>query len=281
MLPWGTDQTWNGSYNYFESAGLMLNKCFGSTDCTEMYRQSLARVANKAKALELPQMAADVGAAISSSISQDPFGPGLDNAQGAQSWTVWQMDSDQEVLSSLTAPWDTSLRHVSINGTKRDADTVIALEPGTRSVRLGIFPSQPEATFSIQPIGTFRAGLNSAYVTVTSADGLHTNTEKVLFYVLTKRSNAATVSFTPGRAIFTTAGKGTVAALAAKYQGADSLTLTLSLKSQPGGKALLEQRAATLLAALNLNGVVPTKVIKTLTVTGANANLTVSGSYRN
>ena len=281
MLPWGTDQTWNGSYNYFESAGLMLNKCFASTDCTEMYRQSLARVANKAKALELPQIAADVGAAIASSISNDPFGPGLDNAQGAQNWTVWQMDSEQEVLSSMTAPWDTSLKHVSVNGIKREADTVITLEPGTRSVRLGIFPSQPEATFAIQQIGTFRAGLNSASVTVTSADGLHTNTEKVMFYVLTKRSNVATVGFTPGKSSLTTAGRGTAAALAAKYQGADSLALTLSLKNQPGGKALLEQRAATLLAALKLNGVVPTKVIKTLTPTGASANLTVSGSYRN
>jgi len=281
MLPWGTDQTWNGSYNYFESAGLMLNRCFGSAECTEMYRQSLARVANKAKALELPQMAADVGAAISSSISQDPFGPGLDNAQGAQSWTVWQMDSEQEVLSSLTAPWDTSLKHVSVNGVKREADTVITLEPGTKSVRLGIFPSQPEATFAIQPIGTFRAGLNSAYVTVTSADGLHTNTEKVMFFVLTKRSNVATVSFTPGKSSLTTAGRGTTAALAAKYQGADSLTLTLSLKNQPGGKALLDQRAATLLAALKLNGVIPTKVIKTLGATGTTTNLTVFGSFRN
>jgi len=281
MLPWGTDQTWNGSYNYFESAGLMLNKCFGSADCIEMYRQSLARVANKVKALELPQMAADVGAAISTSISQDPFGPGLDSAQGAQSWTVWQMDSEQEVLSSLTAPWDTSLKHVSVNGIKREADTVITLEPGTRSVRLGIFPSQPDATFAIQQIETFRPGLNTAYVTVNSADGLHTNTEKVLFYVLTKRSNVANVSFAPGKSSLTTAGRGTAAALAAKYQGADSLTLTLSLKNQPGGKALLEQRVTTLLAALKLNGVVPTKVIKTLGATGTNTNLTVSGSYRN
>ena len=282
MLPWGTDQTWNGSYSYFESAGLMLNKCFGSADCTEMYRQSLARVANKAKALELPQMAAAVGSAIRNSISQDPFGPGLDSAEGAQSWTVWQMDSEREVLASLTAPWDTSLKHVSVNGVKRDADTVITLEPGTRSIRLGIFPSQPDATFAIEPIGTFRAGLNSAYVEVTSADGLHTNTEKVLFYVLTKRSNVANVSFTPGKAALTTAGKNTVNALAAKYQGANGLTLTLGLaKNQTGAKQLLEQRTTALLAALKLNGVVPTKVIKTLTATGSTATLTVSGNYRN
>ena len=282
MLPWGTDQTWNGSFSFFESAGLMLNKCFAWTECNEMYLQSLARVATKAKALELPQMAANVSSAIRTSISQDPFGPGLDSAEGAQSWTVWQLNSQQEILSSMTAQWDTSLRHVGINGVKRDADIVITLEPGTKSVRLTVFPSQTFATTAIQPIGTFKAGLNSAYVRVTSADGAHTNTEKVLFYVLTKRSNVAKVSFTPGKATLTASSKDIANALAAKYQGVDGLTLTLSIaKNQPKAKALLDQRSAALLAALKLKGVVPTKVIKTLTATGSTTTLMVSGSYRN
>ncbi len=282
MLPWGTDQTWNGSYSYFESAGLMLNKCFGSTECTEMYQQSMARVANKAKALELPQMAARVSSAIRNSVTEDAFGPGLDNAQGAQSWTVMQLNSQQELLSSMTTPWDTSLRHVSINGVKRDADTVITLEPGTRSVRLGLFPSQTGATTAIQPIGTFKAGLNSAYVRVISADGMHNNIEKILFYVLTKRSNVTKVSFTPGKATLTAAGMNTVAVLAAMYLGADNLTLTLSLnKNQTGAKTLLEQRTLTLLAALKQNGIVPVKVTKILTRAGSPNTFTVTGSYRN
>ena len=282
MLPWGTDQTWNGSYSYFESAGLMLNKCFGSTECTEMYQQSMARVANKAKALELPQMAARVSSAIRNSVTEDAFGPGLDNAQGAQSWTVMQLNSQQELLSSMTTPWDTSLKHVSINGIKRDADTVITLEPGTRSVRLGLFPSQTGATTAIQPIGTFKAGLNSAYVRVISADGMHNNIEKVMFYVLTKRTNVTKVSFTPGKNTLTSEGKQIADALAVKYQGSDSLTLAISLaKNQPGAKALLEQRTTTLLAALRLHGIVPVKVTQTLVATGSTNSLTVTGSYRN
>jgi uncharacterized protein YbjT (DUF2867 family) len=117
---------------------------------------------------------------------------------------------------------------------------------------------------------------------VTSADGAHTNTEKILFYVLTKRSNAAKVSFTPGKATLTALGKNIANALAAKCQGVNGLALTLSLaKNQPKAKALLDQRSAALLAALKLNGVVPTKVIKILTATGSTATLMVSGSYRN
>ena len=282
MLPWGTDQTWNGSYNYFESAGLMLNKCFGSTECTEMYRQSMARVANKAKALELPQMAAYVGSAIRSSISQDPFGPGLDSAQGGQSWTVMQLNSQQQILSSITNPWDTSIRHVSINGIKRDADNVITLEPGTKSVRLGVFPSQTSAVSAIQPIGTFKAGFNTAYVRVISADGMHNNIEKITFYVLTKRSNLAKVNFTAHKATLSATGQNTIAALAAMYAGSDNLTITLSLtKAQTGAKALLEQRSLAFLAALKLKGIVPVKVIKILTATGSPNSLTVASSYRN
>lgn len=282
MLPWGTDQTWGGSYNYFESAGLMLNKCFGSTQCTEMYRQSMARVANKAKELDLPQLAAYVGSAIRSSISQDAFGPGVDNAQGAQSWTVTQLNSQQEILSSMTNPWDTSIRHVAINGVKRDGDTLLMLEPGTKSVTLGIFPNQTNATSAIQPMGTFKAGFNTAYVRVTSADGMHTNIEKVEFYVLTKRSNVAKVNFTANNATLSASGQIAIASLAKLYEGANNLNITISLtKNQPRAKELLEQRSLALLAALKLKGIVPVKVNKSLTATGLPNTLTLTGSYRN
>ncbi|MEN9970854.1 MAG: hypothetical protein RL146_155, partial [Actinomycetota bacterium] len=75
LLPWGTDQTWNGSLAYFRSPALMINKCWAVPQCKLLYEQALAEVANKAEQLDLQTMAGDVSRAITEAVALDPFGP--------------------------------------------------------------------------------------------------------------------------------------------------------------------------------------------------------------
>jgi len=282
MLPWGTDQTWNGSYDFFSSSGLMLNKCWNSTECHELYLQALAKVANKAKALDLPVMAANVSTAIRNSIAQDSFGPGLGAAQDAQGWTVWQLGSQLSILSAMTEPWDTSLSIIKVNGVLQDPEKVVILGPGTTSIKLIATAAQPDAATQIQPVNSFKSGFNEVYVRVTSADRQHSNIQNLKFYVLTKRSNLTKIGFTTSKATLTSVATNITNSLASKLQGADSLILNLSIpKNQPNAKALLQQRAGAFLAMLRAKGVTPLKVTQTLTATGSKNTLMVSSSYRN
>lgn len=282
MLPWGTDQTWNGSYDFFSSSGLMLNKCWNSTECHELYLQALAKVANKAKALDLPVMAANVSTAIRNSIAQDSFGPGLGAAQDAQGWTVWQLGSQLSILSAMTEPWDTSLSSIKVNGVLQDPEKVVILGPGTTRIKLIATAAQPDAATQIQPVNSFKSGFNEVYVRVTSADRQHSNIQNLKFYVLTKRSNLTKIGFTTSKATLTSVATNITNSLASKLQGADSLILNLSIpKNQPNAKALLQQRAGAFLALLRAKGVTPLKVTQTLTATGSKNTLMVSSSYRN
>jgi len=282
LLPWGTDQTWNGNYDYFSASGLMLNKCWNSTECHELYLQSLAKVANKAKALDLQLMASSVSTAIRNSIAQDGMGPGLETAQDAQYWTVEQLNSQLSILSSMTQPWDTTLAKTTINGITFDPDRLVLLSPGTKRANLITTPTQPDAKTQSKPIASFKPGLNKVDVTVISADGQHSKVYNLSFYVLTKRTNLTKLSFATGKAKLTSDSINKANSLASKYQGVDSLILNLTIsKNQPNATTLLEQRAQTLIALLKVRGITPMKVTKTLTSTGSNNTLTVSGSYRN
>ena len=282
ILPWGTDQTWNGSYDFFSSSALMVNKCFNSTECHELYLQSLAKIANKAKALELPLMASNVSAAIRSSVAQDPWGPGLETAQSTQFGASWQLGTQLSYLSSMTEPWDTTLSKLSVNSIVFDPDKVVLLGPGTVSVRLSAIPSQLLATSKTPTVTSLKTGLNQVAVTVTSADGNHSNVYNLSFYVLTKRTNVTKLSFVAGQAKLTNVAINSANALAAKYQGVDSLILNLSIsKNEPKAQTLLEQRALTLIKLLKARGVTPMKITKTLSSTGSKNTLTVSSSYRN
>jgi hypothetical protein len=282
ILPWGTDQTWNGSYGYFNSAGLMLSKCLGSEECRELYLQSLSKVAKTAKNLNLSEMAKNVSAAISPAIARDSLGSGLEYAQAIQAGTMTQAATQLQGLSAMTETWDTSLSQISANGRVIDPERTIYLAPGTKNVIISIITSQPGALAALDQNGDFNAGSNVRYVTVTSADGAHKATKKLTFYVFTKHLETSKIKFVEGKSNLLPASKMLIKQLAAKLKNSDSLTLTLSMsQNSPRANSLLSRRSATILAFLKNQGITPMKVIKTLSTSGSSQTLSVSASYRN
>ena len=161
LLPWGTDQTWNGSLSYYRSPALMINKCWAVPACKLMYEQSLAEVANKAEVLDLKTMAGDVSLAIAPAVSIDPFGPGYNTATDYQNATVWRLENQLNALQSISTPWDTGLESISVNGVSYAPGSTIYLPALTRQATIEAITNEYDASATVENPENLKDGLNT------------------------------------------------------------------------------------------------------------------------
>jgi hypothetical protein len=286
LLPWGTDQTWNGSLSYFRSPALMINKCWAVPACSAMYQQSLADVANKAAVLDLETMAGEVASAISVAATADPFGPSYNVFTDYQNATVWRLGSQLRNLQSLSAPWDTGIESISVNNIGRTMGSTIYMPAGTRSVDVEVFTNEFDATATVSNTENLKDGLNNVSILVTSASGKQTHTETVKVYVYTKRTTKSSIGFSKSVAKITSKGTSSLNSVITKLKSSKSLVVTVSMPkvktfSTAKNNALLKQRADLVVKLLNAKGIKPTKVTKSLVATGTADSLTITANYVN
>jgi len=284
LLPWGTDQTWNGSLSYFRSPALMINKCWAVPACKLMYEQSLAEVANKAEELNLEAMAGDVANAISDAVTQDPFGPSYNVATDYQNATVWRLGNQLRTLQTLSAPWDTGLQSISVNNVAYKTGSTVYLPAGTRAVSVEALTNEYDAKAVVSNPGVLKDGINNLSIQITSANGKHKRTEVVNVYVYTKVTTKLSVGFSKSVSKLTSKGSGSLDSLISKLTDSQKLVLTVSMPksktlSLSKNNILLKQRTDLIVKALTAKGIKATKVTKTLTSTGTADTLTFSASF--
>jgi hypothetical protein len=284
ILPWGVDQTWDGSLGYTESRGIMPNKCWEYAPCLELYRQSMAKVSRVAKNLNLQTMARDVATAIRADIISDPFGQGINNATNYQNNLVWHISDQQTVLRSIVQPFDTTIANFKVNGRIYEPGQQVFLEAGTRTADLQVTTSQSSAKAVVQTIGTLRPGLNSASVVVTSANKKHVNTTTIMLYVYTNLTTRSTPVYNKNSSVPTFAGTSSIGLLGTAVLGATNLTLNVKMAkakttTTTRAKAIMAARVKHLLTALEARGIKPIKVNQSLTSSGSANALQVSATY--
>lgn len=286
LLPWGTDQTWNGSLSYFRSPALMINKCWAVPQCKIIYEQSLAEVANKAEELDLETMARDVSVAIADDVAIDPFGPGSGVVTDYQNATLWRLTNQRMSLQTLSAPWDTGLQSISVNDVEQSIGDTFYLPAGTRQANVLANTKEYDATASVSNPGALKDGLNTLSILVTSANGKHTRTASVNIYVFTKRSTKSSIGFSKSVAKITSKGASSLNSVIKKLESSQKLLLTVSMPkvkafSVSKNNILLKQRTDLVVKLLSAKGIKTTKVAKSLTSSGTADSLTVSATYVN
>jgi hypothetical protein len=284
LLPWGTDQTWNGSLAYFRSPALMINKCWAVPQCKLLYEQALAEVANKAEQLDLQTMAGDVSRAITEAVALDPFGPNYNVVTDYQNGTVWRLGNQLSSLQALSAPWDTGLNSITVNGSEYAVGSTIYLPVRTREVSIEAFANEYDARAIVSDPGVLKDGLNNITIQVTSANGKHSKTETVSVYVYKAVSTKSSIGFAKSSTKVLSKGSISLDSLIAKLNPSKNLVLTVSMPksktlSLSKNNVLLKQRTDFILKALTAKGIKATKVTKSLATTGVADSLTVSASF--
>jgi hypothetical protein len=284
LLPWGTDQTWNGSLAYFRSPALMINKCWAVPQCKLLYEQALAEVANKAEQLDLQTMAGDVSRAITEAVALDPFGPNYNVVTDYQNGTVWRLGNQLSSLQALSAPWDTGLNSITVNGSEYAVGSTIYLPVRTREVSIEAFANEYDARAIVSDPGVLKDGLNNITIQVTSANGKHSKTETVSVYVYKAVSTKSSIGFAKSSPKLLSKGSISLDSLIAKLNPSKNLVLTVSMPksktlSLSKNNLLLKQRTDFILKALTAKGIKATKVTKSLAATGVADSLTVSASF--
>jgi hypothetical protein len=284
LLPWGTDQTWNGSLSYFRAPALMINKCWAVPQCKLIYEQSLAEVANKAELIDLETMAGDVSRAISEAVALDPFGPGYNVVTDYQNGTVWRLGNQLRALQTLSAPWDTGIQSIAVNNVAYDYGSTVYLPAGTRQVSVEAFTTEYDARVVVSNPGVLKDGLNSVSVQVTSANGKHTRTETVSIYVYKASTTKSSIGFAKASSKLISKGTISLDSLISKLSTSQKLVLTVSMPKSKNlsiakNNLLLKQRTDFIVKALSAKGIKATKVTKALASAGTADYLTISASY--
>jgi hypothetical protein len=215
----------------------------------------------------------------------DAFGPGIYTATANQNNTIWRLKDQLTVLSSIVQPYDTTLSSVRVNSIAYSPGQQVFLPAGTKTVSLQVTTTQTNAKAAIQPMGTLRPGLNSAYVVVSSSNKKHINTHKIALYVYADLTLKSTIPFHANSAVPTFNGLSNTGTLGTNLEVNTDLTIDFTmLKSKTitttKAKALMANRVKYVLASLSARGIKPTKVTQTLISTGAANNLMVLAKFK-
>jgi phosphotransferase system HPr-like phosphotransfer protein len=244
----------------------------------------MAKVARVAKSLDLNNMVSLVSSSIRNAISSDPFGPGIDSAANSQLYTQYRISEQQEILESITRPWDTTLASMKIDGKTYSPDQITYLAPGTKKVQLAVQTSQPGALALVQPTRTLSPGLNKVWVRVTSENGQHTNTSGISLYVYTNKVAKAVITYNKNTEVPTFAGISATGLMATELATGKDIRVTIEMAlpakmKLSQAKVLLNKRTVQLVTTLTKNGIQPLQVKPTFTTTGKADTLKVSATY--
>jgi hypothetical protein len=284
LLPWGVDQTWNGALDYGSSPALLTNKCWNYEPCLAIYRQSMAKVARIARNLNLPLMASNISSAINAHVRTDPFGSGLDTAGWFQNNTIWRLRDQLTILSSTVQPYDTTLSSVRINNVAYNQGQTVYLPAGTKTVSIQVATSQGAAKAAVQPMGTLRPGLNSAWVVVTSANKKTVTSHKVPLYVYSNMVKYSALAFHSASAVPTFDGLTNAGLLETALKATLNIQIDITMAkpktlTTAKAKTLMASRVKYLVSKLAASGIKAGKITQTLTSTGPANTLQISAKY--
>ncbi|MFM8927633.1 MAG: CotH kinase family protein [Rhodoluna sp.] len=252
MLTWGTDQTWGGAPGYFGFGTVLPNKCFGSTSCLNLYYRSLVKVAVIAQKLKLSDLAQEVANAIYPAVMSDPW-VDKNNVAAWQNSAIETQNWRNIELNQMVVQWDTTLNMISVNNSKFEPSDLIYLVPGTKQVILLPIARQPNAIVKAT-MATFKPGLNSASVAVTSPSGQQSTVYDFKFYVLTQKTNTTQLQFASGKATLLNSSRTALTKLGGTLAKAKVVRFTIT-KSASLSPALLSKRVKAIEAVIKRAGV--------------------------
>ena len=278
LLPWGVDQTWGGNYDYFSFRSMLPNKCLGSTDCTELYMQNLAKLAHLVPTLNLYEYTNRVGTAISAAIDKDRFSFGSSQAQAAQRNAYNRFTEESAILSSLVVPWDTTIANVTVNGSYYKPGQVIYLAPELFDAVITVNPSQSDATADLTQL-PLKAGLNTLEYSITSANSLHTNVGKVQVYLLSNKSSKVTLQYEYNSLKLKTSSAKPLKDLTAKLKGTRKIEITFGI-AQSVSRSQAEGKIKQILQTMKTAGITPKKVTKVY-LPGTSQAIKITAGFQN
>lgn len=160
MHPWGTDQTLDWYGPLLDEGALMTARCLEVPVCEGLYQKALREVYDKARALKLETMVADIWRATATFVERDPrkesdYGWATDVKNGT-------VEFAKNRLSELKAFYQTK---------KVSTLTVNYASPPKRG---SYKPLKPSVTKSVGVQPTFRLGSNRGVCSVNSTTGVVT-----------------------------------------------------------------------------------------------------------
>jgi CotH kinase protein len=277
LLPWGTDQTWNGALDYFSNRGILTSRCQSSPKCAELYLQALAKVASTAKRINLYYYGSSIRDAINSAAALDPWNNNIAWIRQQQDSALSFADQQQSSLANYVVPFDTTVNAIKIDAKYFDYKQVIYLAPANQTVDLKLIPTQRTATGE----GFTRIltpGLNTFNMQVISADGQHSSTNSIQLYLLTQRQSKLHLKYTSNLTL-DKASTAVLKALKTKLTASSNIYLTFNT-SKFTPKALVNSRIAKIASELKALKIFPSK-ISVLVSAIENNQLQITATYQN
>ena len=287
MLPWGMDQTWNGSLDYWNGSAL-FSQCLSDTQCLALYKQALVQVVHTAQNLNLPQLSRDTATAINPSLIADPKKEfGSNEILGAQSPARGFISSQIQSGLSMISSFDASLRYFAIAGqTAIPSTETMTVSNATKAITLaGTAWSNSATVTQTDPIA-LNVGMNEVPIAVTNNIGHVSQTTMVKVYRMKLFTKTINVTATGTGTVFTSAVTKALNALGELGTGASNHVLTVKMQAPAGISSknalnLLKARGLKIQTILASHGVQARKVTLILgTVKGANTLAVTMGYER-
>lgn len=200
MMPWGVDQTWQGTIAYTDANKLMGQKCLQSVPCTTMYYQAAADATYAIEKLDLAGMANAIRDRLDIELQAEPG--------NRRNWSYWDSVWNQDYTISMiaaNAAWpkenifygnrakielnDSALIALSIAGNTLEipvADNTLAdisVPAGTRTVATVATARQTGALVTVSGNAGLLDGWNNVTINVSSPNRKSTQAYVVRVYV--------------------------------------------------------------------------------------------------
>lgn len=277
LLPWGPDQTWNGSLDYFSNRGILTSRCQNSPKCAELYLQALAKVASTAKRINLYYYGSSIRDAINSAAALDPWNNNISWIREQQNSALSFADQQQTSLVNYVVPFDTTVNAIKVDAKYFDYKQIIYLAPANQIVDLKLIPTQRTATGE-SLTRRLSPGLNSFSMQVISADGNHSSTNSIQLYLLSQHQSKINLNYYSNLTLNKTS-TDVLKALKSKLSNSSNINLIFTAsKSTP--RALVNSRVAKIVNELKSLKIYPGKF--SVLVSAMNNNqLQLTATYQN
>jgi hypothetical protein len=256
MMPWGVDQTWQGTIGYTDSYKLMGQKCLQTPACTTMWYQAAADATYAIEKLDLAGMANAIKARINPELQAEPW--------NRRNWSYWDSMWNQSYtidMIAANAAWpkenifynnrakielnDSALSALTVSGNTLEipvADNTLAdisLPAGTRSATTVATARQAGALVTVSGNTSLVDGWNNITINVSSPNRKSTQVYVVRAYVPKLITKVVNVVFNAKNQI-TAASLKTVKSLAALVtsEARESVSLTVAGSSPQRAKRM-------------------------------------------
>jgi hypothetical protein len=247
MLPWGMDQTWGGTVDYWSGAAL-LSQCLNDTKCLALYNKALVKVVNTASDLKLPAEATAVAAAINPTLYADTKKEfGNDEIPGDQNWTKSFIASQIQNGLQMVAAFDASLKDFGAAGTTTyiAPDQVLTVANSVSSIQLVGRANSQFATVA-PTTAALNVGDNNVVLVVSNASGHTTQSFTVVVHRRALVTHNLVLSFT--KTGYTLSPSG-IAALRAALGGVSNPANQTLAFTMPAPAAMSKVAATALLTS--------------------------------